>query len=31
MLTLGILAGLGRHQELGIYAQGAIRNGHHGR
>jgi 4-carboxymuconolactone decarboxylase len=27
MLTLGILAGLGRHQELGIYAQGAIRNG----
>ena len=27
ILTLGILAGLGRHQELGIYAQGAIRNG----
>src|SRR6476469_6606419 len=27
VLTLGILAGLGRHQELGIYAQGAIRNG----
>jgi len=27
MLTLGILAGLGRHEELGIYAQGAIRNG----
>jgi 4-carboxymuconolactone decarboxylase len=26
-LTLGILAGLGRHQELGIYAQGAVRNG----
>lgn len=27
ILTLGILAGLGRHQELGIYAQGAVRNG----
>lgn len=27
VLTLGILAGLGRHQELGIYAQGAVRNG----
>ena len=27
ILTLGILAGLGRHQELGIYAQSAIRNG----
>jgi 4-carboxymuconolactone decarboxylase len=27
ILTLGILAGLGRHEELGIYAQGAIRNG----
>jgi 4-carboxymuconolactone decarboxylase len=27
ILTLGVLAGLGRHQELGIYAQGAIRNG----
>jgi 4-carboxymuconolactone decarboxylase len=27
VLTLGILAGLGRHQELGIYAQAAIRNG----
>ncbi len=27
ILTLGILAGLGRHQELGIYTQGAIRNG----
>src|SRR4249919_1379635 len=27
MLTLGILAGLGRHEELGIYAQGAVRNG----
>lgn len=27
ILTLGILAGLGRHQELGIYAQGAIRIG----
>ena len=27
ILTLGILAGLGRHQELGIYAQGAIGNG----
>ncbi|HJQ04465.1 MAG TPA: carboxymuconolactone decarboxylase family protein [Nocardioides sp.] len=26
-LTLGILAGLGRHEELGIYAQGAVRNG----
>jgi 4-carboxymuconolactone decarboxylase len=26
-LTLGIVAGLGRHQELGIYAQGAVRNG----
>ena len=22
-----VLAGLGRHQELGIYAQGAVRNG----
>ncbi len=27
ILTLGIVAGLGRHEELGIYAQGAIRNG----
>ncbi len=27
ILTLGIVAGLGRHGELGIYAQGAIRNG----
>jgi 4-carboxymuconolactone decarboxylase len=27
ILTLGILAGLGRHQEMGIYAQGAVRNG----
>jgi 4-carboxymuconolactone decarboxylase len=27
ILTLGILAGLGRHRELGIYAQGAVRNG----
>ena len=27
ILTLGILAGLGRHEELGIYAQGAVRNG----
>jgi 4-carboxymuconolactone decarboxylase len=27
ILTLGILAGLGRHQELGIYARGAVRNG----
>lgn len=27
ILTLGILAGLGRHQEFGIYTQGAIRNG----
>jgi 4-carboxymuconolactone decarboxylase len=27
ILTLGILAGLGRHAELGIYAQGAVRNG----
>jgi 4-carboxymuconolactone decarboxylase len=27
ILTLGILAGLGRHQELGIYTKGAIRNG----
>ena len=27
ILTLGILAGLGRHAELGIYAKGAIRNG----
>ncbi|HSV39935.1 MAG TPA: carboxymuconolactone decarboxylase family protein [Nocardioidaceae bacterium] len=27
VLTLGILAGLGRHEELGIYAQGAVRNG----
>jgi len=26
-LTLGILAGLGRHQELGIYTKGAIRHG----
>jgi 4-carboxymuconolactone decarboxylase len=26
ILTLGILAGLGRHQELGIYARGAVRN-----
>lgn len=27
VLTLGILAGLGRYDELGIYAQGAVRNG----
>ena len=27
ILTLGILAGLGRHQELGIYTKGAIRHG----
>jgi 4-carboxymuconolactone decarboxylase len=27
ILTLGILAGLGRHEELGIYAEGAVRNG----
>jgi 4-carboxymuconolactone decarboxylase len=27
ILTLGILAGLGRHQELGVYTKGAIRNG----
>ena len=27
ILTLGILAGLGRYQELGIYTKGAIRNG----
>src|SRR5206468_3080375 len=27
ILTLGILAGLGRYEELGIYAQGAGRNG----
>jgi 4-carboxymuconolactone decarboxylase len=27
LLTLGILAGLGRHQELAIYARGALRNG----
>jgi 4-carboxymuconolactone decarboxylase len=27
ILTMGILAGLGRHEELGIYAQGAVRNG----
>lgn len=27
VLSLGILAGLGRHQELGIYAQAAVRNG----
>jgi 4-carboxymuconolactone decarboxylase len=27
ILTLGILAGLGRHQELGIYTKGAIRDG----
>ena len=27
ILTLGILAGLGRHQELGIYIKGAVRNG----
>jgi 4-carboxymuconolactone decarboxylase len=27
ILTLGILAGLGRYEELGIYAQGAVRNG----
>jgi 4-carboxymuconolactone decarboxylase len=27
ILTLGMLAGLGRYEELGIYAQGAVRNG----
>jgi 4-carboxymuconolactone decarboxylase len=27
ILTLGILAGLGRFEELGIYAKGAVRNG----
>jgi 4-carboxymuconolactone decarboxylase len=27
ILTLGILAGLGGYEELGIYAQGAVRNG----
>lgn len=27
MLTLGILAALGRHDELAIYTQGAVRNG----
>ena len=27
LLTLGALAGLGRHEELGIYAVGAVRNG----
>jgi 4-carboxymuconolactone decarboxylase len=27
LVTLGILAGLGRHQELGIDAQGAVQNG----
>ena len=27
VLTLGTLAGLGRHQELGIYARAAVRNG----
>jgi 4-carboxymuconolactone decarboxylase len=27
ILTQGILAGLGRYEELGIYAQGAARNG----
>jgi 4-carboxymuconolactone decarboxylase len=27
ILTLGILAGLGRHQELAIYTKGAVRNG----
>jgi len=27
ILTLGILAGLGRYEELGIYAKGAVRNG----
>ena len=27
ILTLGILAGLRRYEELGIYAQGAVRNG----
>jgi 4-carboxymuconolactone decarboxylase len=27
ILTLGILASLGRHQELSIYTRGAVRNG----
>jgi 4-carboxymuconolactone decarboxylase len=27
ILTLGILAGLGRHEELGIYVKGAVHNG----